>query len=150
PLIGMLVSKTDPRKLLALGLIGSALAMFRLSRLDLEVSSGAFWLPLLLQGASLGLVFVPLTTVTNDPIPRERMGSATSIFNLMRNIGASMGISAVTTMQFRQTQAHINVLGEHVSSTSSTAQRTIAGLEQVFIARGADPVTAAHQAHGAV
>jgi len=150
PVVGILTGKVDARKLLAVGLIATAAAMFMVSSFSLDVGFWNFWWPLMIQGAGLGLIFVPLTTVTNDPIPRERMGNATSIFNLMRNIGASMGISAVTTMQFRQTQAHINVLGEHVSSTSSTAQRTIAGLEQVFIARGADPVTAAHQAHGAV
>ena len=150
PVVGILTGKVDARKLLAVGLIATAAAMFMVSSFSLDVCFWNFWWPLMIQGAGLGLIFVPLTTVTNDPIPRERMGNATSIFNLMRNIGASMGISAVTTMQFRQTQAHINVLGEHVSSTSSTAQRTIAGLEQVFIARGADPVTAAHQAHGAV
>jgi len=150
PVVGILTGKVDARKLLAVGLIATAAAMFMVSSFSLDVGFWNFWWPLMIQGAGLGLIFVPLTTVTNDPIPRERMGNATSIFNLMRNIGASMGISAVTTMQFRQTQAHINVLGEHVSSTSSTAQRTIAGLEQVFIARGADPATAAHQAHGAV
>jgi DHA2 family multidrug resistance protein len=68
----------------------------------------------------------------------------------MRNIGASMGISAVTTMQFRQMQAHINILGGHVNSSSPAAQQTFRGLEQVFMSRGADAVTAAHQAEGAV
>ena len=56
----------------------------------------------MIQGAALGFVFVPLTTITNKPIPNERMGNATSIFNLMRNIGASIGISMVETVQFRK------------------------------------------------
>ena len=42
---------------------------------------------------SLGLLFVPLTTITKDPIPKEQMGNATSLFNLMRNIGGSIGIA---------------------------------------------------------
>ena len=150
PVVGILTGKVDARKLLAVGLIATAAAMFMVSSFSLDVGFWNFWWPLTIQGAGLGLIFVPLTTVTNDPIPRERMGNATSLFNLMRNVGASMGISAVTTLQFRQTQAHINILGEHVSSTNPTAQQTIAGLEQVFMARGADPVTAAQQAHGAV
>jgi DHA2 family multidrug resistance protein len=124
--------------------------MFMVSSFSLDVGFWNFWWPLMIQGAGLGLIFVPLTTVTNDPIPRERMGNATSLFNLMRNLGASIGISAVTTLQFRQTQIHINVLGEHVSSTSPMAQQTIAGLQQAFMAGGADAVTAAQQAHGVV
>ena len=68
----------------------------------------------MIQGAALGFVFVPLTTITNNPIPNERMGNATSIFNLMRNIGASIGISMVETVQFRKEQVHINNLGAHI------------------------------------
>ena len=51
-----------------------------------------FW-PQLIQGVGMSLLFVPLTTVAMDPIPRERMGNATSLFNLMRNIGGSIGIA---------------------------------------------------------
>ena len=150
PVVGILTGKVDARKLLAVGLTATAIAMFLVSTFSLDVGFWNFWWPLMIQGAGLGLIFVPLTTVTNDPIPRERMGNATSLFNLMRNIGASMGISAVTTMQFRQMQAHINILGGHVNSSSPAAQQTFRGLEQVFMSRGADAVTAAHQAEGAV
>ena len=92
PIVGRLTGKFDHRKLLAIGLVASAYAMWELSRLSLDVASRNFWWPLMIQGAALGFVFVPLTTITNDPIPNERMGNATSIFNLMRNIGASIGI----------------------------------------------------------
>jgi len=150
PIVGILTGKVDARKLLAVGLTATAIAMFLVSTFSLDVGFWNFWWPLMIQGAGLGLIFVPLTTVTNDPIPRERMGNATSLFNLMRNIGASMGISAVTTLQFRQMQAHTNILGAHVNGSNPAAQQTFRGLEQVFMSRGADAVTAAHQAEGAV
>jgi DHA2 family multidrug resistance protein len=44
------------------------------------------------------MLFVPLTTISMDPIPRERMGNATSLFSLMRNIGGSIGIAVTGTM----------------------------------------------------
>src|SRR5690349_17491086 len=116
PVVGILVGKVDSRKLLAIGLIATAGAMFMVSTFSLDVGFWNFWWPLMLQGAGLGLIFVPLTTVTNDPVPRERMGNATSIFNLMRNIGASVGISVVETMQFRRMQAHTNYHGAHVNA----------------------------------
>ena len=150
PVVGILTGKVDARKLLAAGLTATAIAMFLVSTFSLDVGFWNFWWPLMIQGAGLGLIFVPLTTVTNDPIPRERMGNATSLFNLMRNIGASMGISAVTTLQFRQMQSHTNILGAHVNSSSPAAQQTFEGLKQAFMSRGADAVTAAHQAEGAV
>src|SRR5258708_38678343 len=124
--------------------------MFRVSFFSLDVGFWDFAWPLVLQGVGLGLIFVPLTTVTNDRIPRERMGNATSIFNLMRNIGASVGISAVEAMQFRRMQSHINNLGGHVNGSSQAAQHTLAGLQQAFMAKGADSVTASHQAHAAI
>ncbi|HJT69650.1 MAG TPA: DHA2 family efflux MFS transporter permease subunit [Terriglobales bacterium] len=150
PVVGILTGKADPRKLLAVGLTATAGAMFAVSVFSLDVGFWNFWWPLMLQGAGLGLIFVPLTTVTNDPIPLARMGNATSVFNVMRNIGASVGISTVETLQFRHMQAHIQYLGQHVNTTSATTQRTLEGLRQMFMAKGADPATAEHQALGAI
>ena len=150
PIVGILVGKADPRKLLGIGLVGTAIAMFRFSTFSLNVGFWDFWWPLVIQGAGLGLIFVPITTVTNDPIPRERMGNATSIFNLMRNVGASIGISTVEALQFRNMQTHINVLGEHVNNGSLRAQQILAGMRQLFISQGADALTAHHRANAAV
>ncbi|HZP17203.1 MAG TPA: DHA2 family efflux MFS transporter permease subunit [Terriglobales bacterium] len=150
PVVGILTTKVDARKLLAAGLVFTAGAMFRISSFNLNAGFWNFWWPLMLQGAGLGLIFVPLTTVTNDPIPRHLMGSATSIFNLMRNIGASVGISSVEAMRFRLTQAHIHYLGEHVNNASARTREMLAGMRQVFISRGADSVTAEHQAQAAL
>src|SRR3954464_837779 len=150
PVVGILVGKVDSRKLLAAGLLATAGAMFALSFFNLQVGFWNFWWPLMLQGAGLGLIFVPLTTVTNDPVPRERMGNATSIFNLMRNIGASIGISVVQALQFRRLQAHTVYLGQHVNLASPEAQQRLAGMQANFMARGADAATASQQAHVAI
>jgi DHA2 family multidrug resistance protein len=108
-----------------------------------------FW-PQFAQGFSFGLLFVPLTTVTMDPIPRESMGNATSMFNLLRNIGGSMGIAASTTLLARHQQAHLNMLGAHVDPFSPTARAFLDGLRRAFLARGADLATATGQARGAL
>jgi hypothetical protein len=55
------------------------------------------------------------------------MGNATSIFNLMRNIGASIGIAMVETMQVRKSQMHLNILGEHVNPANLLARQTMNG-----------------------
>jgi MFS transporter, DHA2 family, multidrug resistance protein len=150
PLVGYLTGKVDARKLLAAGFLVTALAMYMISQFSLGVASSNFWLPLVLQGAGLGLIFVPLTTVTNDPVPRERMGNATSIFNLMRNVGASIGISMVETMQVRRAQAHVNILGKYVNPSNPKARQTIEGLRGLFISQGKDAATATHQAYASV
>src|SRR5260370_8264901 len=142
PFVGFLTGKVDARKLVGGGVLISGVGMFEVSFFSLDVGFWDFAFPLVLQGVGLGLIFVPLTTVSNDEIPRERIGNATSIFNLMRNIGASVGISSVQTLQFRNMQTHINYLGQHVAETSPRTQQTLAGLPQTFIAKGADGVAA--------
>jgi DHA2 family multidrug resistance protein len=150
PFIGILTNKVDTRKLLFSGVVLSAGAMFLLSRLSLDVGFWNFWWPLMLQGAALGLIFVPLTTVTHDPIPRERLGNATSIFNVMRNIGASIGISIVETLQYRALQKHLNTLGKFVSPSNLKAETMIAGLKQNFMSQGDDVATATKRAYDSV
>lgn len=150
PIVGKLTGKVDSRKLLAIGLGASAYAMWELSRFSLNVGFWNFWWPLTIQGAALGFVFVPLTTVTNDPIPNERMGNATSLFNLMRNIGASIGIAMVQTYQFRAMQGHIHDLGAHVYPTNPSAQQMTQAMKQYFMHQGSSAITATRQAYEAI
>jgi DHA2 family multidrug resistance protein len=150
PIVGRMIAKFDNRKLLGIGLIASAYAMWELSRFSLDVASRDFWWPLLVQGAALGFVFVPLTTITNGGIPNERMGNATSIFNLMRNIGASIGIAMVENVQFRAQQRHINILGEHVNPESLSAQQMIESMKHYFMSQGSSAAMATQQAYDSV
>jgi MFS transporter, DHA2 family, multidrug resistance protein len=150
PLVGRLTGKFDNRKLLGIGLVASAYAMWELSRFSLDVSSKSFWIPLMIQGASLGFVFVPLTTITNNPIPNERMGNATSIFNLMRNIGASIGISMVETVQFRKQQVHINNLGANIYAQNPGAQQMMNSMKANFMSQGSSAAKATQQAYESV
>jgi DHA2 family multidrug resistance protein len=150
PIVGYLTAKVDARKLLVFGFLAGAFAMYDLSILSLSMASSRFWPALLVQGFSLGFIFVPLTTATNDPIPLDRMGNATSIFNLMRNIGASIGISIMETIQVRKMQMHTNVLGVHVNGADPATQQTLRGLTAYFVSRGASPPGAARQAYVAI
>ena len=98
----------------------------------------------------MSLLFVPLTTVTMDAIPRERMGNATSLFNLMRNIGGSVGIATTGTMLARRQQTITSVLGAHVTPYDPGSQALLAQMKAAFIAAGADATTAASRAYAAL
>ncbi len=150
PIVGAIMSKFDPRKLLALGLIGGAITLFQLSRLNLNAGYWDFFWPQFFQGISLGLLFVPLTTIAMDPIPRETMGNATSMFNLMRNIGGSIGIASATTILARHNQSNTNVVGSHVDIYNPKAMAMIDNMRAGFMARGSDFTTATHQAYDAI
>ncbi len=94
----------------------------------------------------MGMIFVPLTTATMDPIANERMGNATSIFNLMRNLGGSMGIAASTTLVARREQLYFNLLGRHVNPYSLGSQALANSVRQMFFMKGADGATASARA----
>lgn len=150
PVVGIILTKFDPRKLLTFGIIVCGYTLLQLSRLDLNAGFWDFCWPQFFMGLSLGLVFVPLTTISMGNIPKESMGNATSLFNLVRNMGGSIGISAVSTMQTRFQQRNINQLGAHVNPYSFTARGMMHSLQGMFAWRGGDVVAAAHKANAAM
>jgi MFS transporter, DHA2 family, multidrug resistance protein len=150
PIVGILMGKIEARKLLGAGLVIASFSIYQLSRLNLNAGYWDIFWPQLLQGTSMGLLFVPLTTITNGNIPKEQMGNATSLFNLMRNIGASIGIASVTTISQRHAQSHMNDLSGQVNQYNPAWQSLFMSLKQGFMARGMDAVTATQQAMAAI
>ncbi len=150
PVVGALIGKVDARRLLAVGLVVAALTLYWFGALNLDAGYWDVFWPQIIQGVALALLFVPLTTVTMDPIPREAMGNATSIFNLMRNIGGSFGIAASTTLLARAQQVHTNVLGSHVTPYDPQVLSMLERIRAAFVARGSDLASAARQAEAAV
>jgi len=150
PLVGTVLGRFDPRKALAAGLVGTSWTLYALSNLNLDAGYWDIFWPQFVQGACLAMLFVPLTTATMDPISKEEMGNATSMFNLMRNIGGSIGIACATTYLFRREQVHTNVLGAHVTAASPQTQMALRGLESTLMAHGVNSQSALHQAYGAL
>lgn len=150
PIVGAFMSRVDPRKLLLGGIAGGAGSLFLLGRLNLSVGYWDIFWPQFLQGVALACLFVPLTTITMDPIRREAMGNATSIFNLMRNLGGSIGIAAVTTLVARHEQTNTNNLMPDVSVGNVRVHAVIQALRSWFLFRGANPVTASRRAYDAL
>jgi DHA2 family multidrug resistance protein len=136
PLIGIATSKMDPRKLIAAGLILGAITLFWLAGLNLDAGYWDFFWPQVIQGFAMGMLFVPLTTVTMDAISREGMGNATSLFNLVRNIGSSVGIAVVTTLLTRSRIAHGVALGEHVSAYDASTRALFGQMQRMFQMQG--------------
>ncbi|MCB1054763.1 MAG: DHA2 family efflux MFS transporter permease subunit, partial [Acidobacteria bacterium] len=150
PVVGLLTSRVDPRKLLTAGFGLTALTMFWFSRMTLDAGYWDLFWPQFVQGLSLGLMFVPLTTITMDAISKQAMGNATSLFNLTRNIGGSIGIATVQTLVARHQQVHTAILGAHVSQFEPSARRIFEGLRELFISQGADATAAAAKATAAL
>jgi MFS transporter, DHA2 family, multidrug resistance protein len=150
PITGIMTGRFDARKLLSVGLVIGGITLIWLSWLNLQAGYWDIFWPQLIQGVGMSLLFVPLTTVSMDPIPRERMGNATSLFNLMRNIGGSIGIAVTGTMIARHTQANMATLGAHVSQFDPHTQSMFQQLKSAFMAAGADVATATERAYAAL
>ncbi len=150
PVVGMILPRFDPRKFLGIGLALGAYSTFRLTQLD---TTAGFWdlcWPQFIQGLSLSMIFVPLTTISMGQIPRENMGNATSLFNLMRNLGGSLGIASIVMMYTRFQQKYVNILGSHVTATDPAANQWVSMLRGMYLSSGSGPVLADGKAYTAV
>ena len=118
----------DMRALLSFGLAMSAVGAYMFSYLNLNASTWSFFWPEVVMGAGLSFMFVPLATITVDPIPQEEMGYATGLIALARNLGAGIGISVFTAFEARREQFHQLRLSASTTDQQGVAARTIAGL----------------------
>jgi DHA2 family multidrug resistance protein len=151
PVVGIMVSKFDARKVLAFGFLCGAWSMYALSRLNLNAGYWDVCWPQIVQGVAMASMFTPLAAASISHIARERLGNASSIFNLMRNIGGSFGIAVMTTFVARRTQMHQNRLVEHISALdpTQTVQEMLKQWTAYFQSQGSDLATATQRAYGA-
>jgi DHA2 family multidrug resistance protein len=151
PISGQLTNRMDPRRLLFVGIAVGGYTMFSLSHLNLYAGYWDIFWPQLIQGAAMAFLFVPLMTTSMSGIAREKMGNATSIYNLMRNIGGSFGIATMTTFLARRQQVHQNHLISHITPMDIRTQNMVHGLQSWFaIHQPLSAYDAAHKAWGAI
>lgn len=133
-IVGRLIKRVENHLLLAAGLVCTALTCWLFSRINLDISQANIAWPLLLNGLGMSLIFVPLTTLTMSTLHRHDLNQASAIFSLMRNIGASVGISILFTAQARSAQTHHVALVSHLSSYSQGFLQWIKSAETLFSA----------------
>jgi DHA2 family multidrug resistance protein len=149
-LAGILVNYVDGRILLAFGLGIMGYSTYMLGQLNLGISIGSVVLPNMLNGFAGGFIFVPLTTMTMSRLRKQEIGNAAGIYNLMRNIGGSIGIACVTTMLVRGAQAHQNYLAANLTPSTAGLAGMVLGLQGRFRLQGASAATAHQEALGAL
>jgi len=147
---GALISRIDPRWILGTGAAVGALAMSMMATLNLEADFWRVMWPRFVQGLGIGFMFVPLSTVTLAAVERRELGHASSLYNVMRNLGGSIGIAAMSTFLERGAQLHQARLVAHISAYDPETWERAQALVTGFVARGADPHTAQQQAWGAM
>ena len=132
PVVGFLMGAVDFRKVVGTGFLVLAISLWQFGEINLQITMWDIIWPNILMGVGLSMIFVPLSAVAMGMLPREEMGNASGIFNLMRNIGGSAGISAVTTILERQAQVHQSNMVSHLSPGSPSFQFQSHRLQQTF------------------
>jgi len=113
PLVGFLVGKVDARKLIAIGFMLTAVGLFYMSGLDLQMSMGFAAKIRFVQCLGFGFLFIPISTMSYVGIAPDKNNDVAGMTNLARNIGGSCGTALFTTMLARHEQVHQNVLVRH-------------------------------------
>lgn len=136
-LAGLLVARVDARLLVGVGFLLLAQSCFDFGNFTLQISTERVIMPTVLNGFAIGMIFVPLTTTTMAGLPKEAMGNATGIFNLMRNIGGSVGIALLATFLARDAQRHQALLVGNLTPFDPAYQHWFASAQAALAARGA-------------
>src|SRR5690348_9041762 len=147
PIAGFLIGKRwDMRALLTGGLVVSSIGAYMFSHLNMNAGPWSFFWPQVVMGAGLSFMFVPLATITVDPIPKEEMGYATSLIALARNLGAGIGISAFTAFLARREQFHQLRLAASMAAQPGLVFRTLSGLQAYLGREGTNSISARSEA----
>lgn len=152
PVVAMIMKKTKISPVLLAGLGFTFFIGFVWSLSDMSLNTGAddfFW-PLILRGVGLGLIFIPLLTITIYPLKQIEVPQGTALSNMVRQLGGSFGIAMATTYISSRTIFHYNRLSEHVSMYTQATYDRVNSYTGAFMAKGSDFNTAQMQALTAI
>jgi DHA2 family multidrug resistance protein len=144
-LAGILVGKVHVRVLVGLGLAGMAWGAWMLAGLNLDVGVAHLALAVAVFGFGMGLLLVPLASESMRRVPNAWMGTASGLFNLLRNEGGSVGIAVCTTILAQRAQFHHARLAEQVTPFNGLLQHQAAALAQGLFPRAGQAPTAVAQ-----
>ncbi len=123
PVIAYLGGKIDARYLLTFGFVVFGITSLVFGNITLDISPTTLLWPIVITGFALSFVFVPITTQAYGTLHNEQIGNASGIFNLVRNIGGSIGISVAQTLLTRRSAYHQNEITNHVARTQIWLQQ---------------------------
>lgn len=122
PLSPKLMERFGPKLVTIAGLLGVAAFMFMLRNIDANTSTSTVIFSTLVRGIGIGLMFTPVTAVALNSVPKRSTGMASSMLNLLQQVGGSIGIAVLATVLSHRTKFHLDVFGSEVNSTSAVFQ----------------------------
>ena len=136
---GRLVTKISPKVILAFGIAIAGYSTHMMAQFNLHADFNTIFWPRAVLGFGMGLIFIPLMTITMSGVRKEEMGNAAAIFNLLRNLGGSFGVAFATTMVARRAQFHQVHLVEHFTPFDRNFQSALPRVSRLLEGHGLIP-----------
>jgi MFS transporter, DHA2 family, multidrug resistance protein len=151
PLVPRLMKRVEPRLVIGIGFALFAASNFMNIYMTSDYATDQLFWPDVVRAIGQALVLTPLSAVATAGIEAENAGSASGLFNMMRNLGGAIGIAALQTLLTKREQYHSNVLMQSVSMLEQATRTRIEQLTQYFMNHGViDHLDAAHRAYVAI
>ncbi|WP_263377367.1 DHA2 family efflux MFS transporter permease subunit [Granulicella paludicola] len=129
PIITYLGTRVDTRYLLTFGLLLFGFLALYFGNITLAIGPTTLLIPIIATGFAFSFCFVPINTASYGTLLPDEIGNASGLYNLIRNIGGSIGISVAQTLLIRRSALHQNEILNYVPQTSSPFQERIIALE---------------------
>jgi DHA2 family multidrug resistance protein len=136
PVVGVLAAHVPVKYLITAGMASVGLAMFYITSLSGQADFSFYAWARVLQTVGLPFVFIPITSASYSGLPPDKTGEASSLINVARNLGGSIGISTATTIIARSTQVHQNYLVANLTPSSPAYQHTMADVTAALTTQG--------------
>ena len=147
PLVPRLMKRFDARLLIVVGFALFAASNFMNVYMTGDYASDQLFWPNIVRAIGQALAFTPLTAIATAGIEQENAGSASALFNMMRNLGGAVGIAALQTFLTKREQFHSNILTNSVSVFEEATRDRVARLTSYFMNHGvSDQALATHKA----
>jgi DHA2 family multidrug resistance protein len=148
PIVGRLSSRVQARWLAAAGFLITGLALLHMTRLDLQANFNTYVRDYVFQRLGVAFMFIPINTLAYLDVPPGKNNQVSSMVNMFRNIGASVGISMVATLTQRRAQIHQDTFSMHLSPFDPAVRDRLSGLANNLFHAGMTRPDASHQAFG--
>ena len=138
PIIGQLLQKGIPQQYLVAGgmLVFFGFTFWGYKILTPDTSADNFFWMLILRGIGMGMLFIPITTLSLSTLKGQQIGQGAAFTGMMRQLGGSFGIAAITTFMSRQNIVHRNALVSHLDVNNRNVQQRVLAMQHGFMAKG--------------
>jgi DHA2 family multidrug resistance protein len=146
PFVPKLIKIVDIRLVIAFGGLIFSISCFMNAFLDPDYARPQFVLANIIRSLGQPLFLIPLLSLATAEIPKKEAGSASALFNMMRNLGGSVGIALLSTLVTNREHLHSVRIGSTVTTESPLVHQRLDTVTSILLAKGLDPVTAARTA----